>query len=203
LAIAAAFIILARDFKRLLAYSSIEHMGVIALGFGIGGSLGIIGGLLQMVNHALTKSALFFGAGQIYFRMKTRTMDEIKGLSKVMPITSGLWFAAFLAIVGCPPFGIFVSELVILLAGLQAGDLLAVALYLILLAIIFATMLLHASRMVFGEPVKEVQKREGDLGAMVMVLVLLIGVLILGLYLPQGLNDMLEGIAHLFPGGGA
>jgi hydrogenase-4 component F len=203
LAIAAAFIILARDFKRLLAYSSIEHMGVIALGFGIGGSLGIIGGLLQMVNHALTKSALFFGAGQIYFRMKTRTMDEIKGLSKVMPITSGLWFAAFLAIVGCPPFGIFVSELVILWAGLQAGDLLAVALYLILLAIIFATMLLHASRMVFGEPVKEVQKREGDLGAMVMVLVLLIGVLILGLYLPQGLNDMLEGIAHLFPGGGA
>jgi hydrogenase-4 component F len=203
LAIAAAFIILARDYKRLLAYSSIEHMGIIALGFGIGGSLGIIGGLLQMLNHALTKSALFFGAGQVYTRVRTRTMEEIKGLSKVMPITSALWFAAFLAIVGCPPFGIFVSELVILMAGLQAGELVVVSLYLILLAIIFAAMLLHASRMIFGEPAKDVQEREGDLGTVVMLFALLAGALILGLYLPQGLNDMLEGIAHLFPGGGA
>lgn len=203
MAIAAAFIILSRDFKRLLAYSSIEHMGVIALGFGIGGSLGIIGSLLQMINHALTKSALFFGAGQVYARVKTRTMEEIKGLSKTMPITSALWFAAFLAIVGCPPFGIFVSELVILMAGLQAGELLAVSIYLILLAIIFAAMLLHASRMIFGEPTKVVEKREGDIAVVMMLVVLLAGVLILGLYLPQGLNDMLEGIAHLFPGGGA
>ncbi len=203
LAIAAAFIILSRDFKRLLAYSSIEHMGVIALGFGIGGPLGIIGGLLQMINHALTKSALFFGAGQIYFKVKTRTMEEIKGLSKVMPITSALWFACFLAIVGCPPFGIFVSEVVILLAGIQAGDLLAIALYLLLLAIIFATMLYHSSRMVFGEPAKGTQKREADLSAMVLLTALLAGTLVLGLYLPQGLNDMLVSIAHLFPGGGA
>jgi hydrogenase-4 component F len=202
LAIAAAFIIQARDFKRLLAYSSIEHMGVIALGFGIGGTLGIIGGLLQMLNHALTKSALFFGAGQVYARVKTRTIEEIKGLSKVMPITSALWFAAFLAIVGCPPFGIFVSELVILMAGLQAGELLVVSLYLSFLAIIFAAVLYHASKMVFGNPIKEHGRREGDLSAVVLLFALLAGVLILGVYLPHGLNDMLEGIAHLFPGGG-
>jgi hydrogenase-4 component F len=202
MAIAAAFIILAKDFKRLLAYSSIEHMGVIALGFGIGGPLGIIGGLLQMLNHALTKSALFFGAGQVYARTKTRTIEEIRGLSKTMPITSTLWFAGFLAIVGCPPFGIFVSELVILMAGLQAGELLVISLYLVLLAIIFAVVLLRASRMVFGHPPKEQGRREGDLSAILLIVALLAGVLVLGLYLPQGLNDMLEGIARLFPGGG-
>jgi len=201
LAIAAAFIILARDFKRLLAYSSIEHMGVIALGFGIGGTFGIMGALLQMLNHALTKSALFFGAGQVYIRMKTRAMDEIKGLSKVMPLTSAVWFAAFLAIVGCPPFGIFISELVILTAGLQAGDLLVVVLYLLFLAVIFAAMLHHASRMVFGEPSKGLERKEGDLGAILVIMALLAGTLVLGIYLPQGLNGMLEGIAHLFPGG--
>jgi hydrogenase-4 component F len=191
LATAAIFVILAHDYKRLLAYSSIEHMGIIALGFGLGGPFGILGGLLQMMNHAFTKSALFFGAGQVYLGLKTKFM------------TATLWFAAFLAIIGCPPFGIFISETVILFAGIQAGDLLPVALYLILLSIIFAVMLSHAMRMIMGEPLEGAPRREGSAGAAVIVLVLLGAVTVLGLYLPLGLDGMLEGIARLFPGGGA
>ncbi len=79
MAVAAAFIIMARDFKRLLAYSSIEHMGIIAFGFGIGGFLGIFGALLHMLNHALTKCLLFFGAGNLLQKFKTREINRDQG----------------------------------------------------------------------------------------------------------------------------
>ena len=88
------------------------------------------------------------------------------------------------------------------MAGLQAGEFLVVSLYLLFLAIIFAAVLHHASKMLFGQITREQERQEGDPSAIVLLIALLAGALILGLYLPQGLNDMLVGIAHLFPGGG-
>ncbi len=201
LATAAAFIIMSRDYKRMLAYSSIEHMGIIAIGFGFGGFWGIFGALFHMLNHALTKTLLFFGAGNILQKLHTKDIDQVHGLWKALPMTAVLFLGGALAITGCPPFSLFLSEFMVLAGGLGSGDYLAAALYLLLIVIIFAAFMYHVGRMVFGdqdhvEPVKE----KGSVNLAIMS-VLLISVLALGLFMPAFLNDVLNQIVGLFLGG--
>ncbi len=201
---AAAFIILARDYKRMLAYSSIEHMGIIAIGFGFGGFWGIFGALFHMLNHALAKTLLFFGAGNILQKLRTKDIDRVRGLLHVMPVTGALFLGGALAITGSPPFSLFISEFMVLVGGLDSGSGLAAALYLFLLAVIFAAFMYHAGRMVFGEPCDE-DAEKGERGRLPLVLMgaLLAAVLVLGLFIPGELNEVLEQIVRLFPGGGA
>ena len=203
LLVAAAFIILAKDYKRLLAYSSIEHMGIISIGFGLGGYFGIFGGLLHMLNHALTKSMLFFSTGNILLKFKSKLMEDVRGLGKVMPITAIVFFAGALAITGSPPFSVFLSEITILYAGVSQGQFLVVGLLLLFLTIIFGAMVYHVGRMVFGEPSPEVQKGEVTRTGVVVLLVLLAAILITGLIVPDFLANLLNQITALFPGGGA
>ena len=204
LAIAAAYIVMSKDYKRMLAYSSIEHMGIIAIGFGFGGYWGIFGALFHMLNHALTKTLLFFGAGNILQRLRTKDIDQVRGVLKVLPATGALFLGGALAITGCPPFSLFLSEFMVLVGGISSGQDLGVALYLLLLAIVFAAFLFHVGRMVFGEPAEGAGK-EGERSRVDIVLmsVLLITILALGLFLPAFLNDVLQQIVHLFPGGSA
>ena len=201
LAVAAAFIVLAKDYKRLLAYSSIEHMGIIAIGFGIGGFYGIFGALLQMLNHAITKSLLFFGSGQILLKFKTKDMSEVRGASKVMPVTAALFFAGALAITGCPPFSIFLSEFTILYGGLTTGQLLVSGIYLFFLAVIFAAFLYHVGKMVFGEPSQQLPKGEISRICVWVMIILVVITVVLGLFIPTFLNDALTQIVQLFSGG--
>jgi hydrogenase-4 component F len=201
LAVSAAFIILAKDYKRLLAYSSIEHMGIISIGFGIGGFFGIFGALLQMLNHAITKSLLFFGSGQVLLKFKTKDMSEVRGLSKVMPATAALLFAGALAITGCPPFGMFLSEFTILYGGLTTGQLLVSGIYLFFLAIIFAAFMYHVGKMVFGLPSQPLP--QGEISRIcVWAMIFLVAItVVLGVCVPAFLNDALTQIVHLFGGG--
>lgn len=199
--LAACFIIVAKDFKRLLAYSSIEHMGVACLGFGLGGTLGILGGLLHMLNHTLTKVMLFFGAGNILQKYRTRTITEVKGLATVMPITAAFFLLGALAITGSPPFSVFLSELLVLQAGLSSGQYLVSALYLLGLGAVFAGFMYHVIRMVFGEPTEGVAKGEGGLASLGIMTTLVVSLLIIGIFLPEPLMDLLSTIATLFPGG--
>lgn len=201
LAVAAAFIILAKDYKRMLAYSSIEHMGIVAIGFGIGGMFGVIGALLQMLNHAITKCLLFFGSGQVLLKYGTKDMEEVSGMSKVMPATAALFFVGALAITGCPPFGIFLSEFTILYGGLTTGNLLVSGIYLFFLAVIFAAFLHHVGGMVFGEPSRPLPKGEVSRICVWTMIVLAALVLLLGVFIPSFLNDALGQIAHIFTGG--
>lgn len=200
LIVAAAFIIMARDYKRMLAYSSIEHMGIIAVGFGFGGFWGMFGALFHMLNHALTKSLLFFGAGNILQKLKTKDIDQVRGLRKILPVTAILFLGGALAITGCPPFSLFLSEFMIVVGGLASANYLAVAVVLTLLAIIFAAFMYHAGRMVLGEPAEGVSRGEGGRAHLVLMSVLLLGVLFLGLYIPGFLNSALDQIIGLFSG---
>jgi hydrogenase-4 component F len=204
LGIAAAYIVMSKDYKRMLAYSSIEHMGIIAIGFGFGGYWGIFGALFHMLNHALTKTLMFFGAGNMLQRLRTKDIGEVRGVLKVLPATGILFLGGALAITGCPPFSIFLSEFMVLVGGVSSGQHLGVALYLILLAIVFAAFLYHVGRMVFGEPAEGVGK-EGERSKVdiVVMSVLLATVLVLGLYLPAFLNDVIQQIIGLFSGGSA
>ena len=151
---AAVFIIVQVDFKRMLAYSSVEHMGILALGIGVGGAAGL-GALLHTVNHSLTKAMLFLVAGNIIAVYKTKSTSQVRGLLRTLPVSGVLWVAGFLAITGSPPFGPFMSELKILMAAMQ-NHLVASVICLALLAIIFVGMARIVLPMAFG--------RRGDAG---------------------------------------
>jgi len=149
--IAAAFLIRQTDYKRMLAYSSIEHMGILALGVGLGGLAGS-GAMLHAVNHSLTKGLLFLSAGQLLHAYGTKAAPDVRHALQTVPLTGILWLAGFLAITGSPPFGLFLSELTILKGALDAGRWAVAAGYLAALGVIFVAVAQTVLPMVFGRP---------------------------------------------------
>src|SRR5437763_9963354 len=139
MAVAAVFMARQRDFKRMLAYSSVEHVGILVLGVGIGG-LATYGALLHALNNALTKGVLFLSAGNIHRAYASKVTDDVHGALRRVPLSATLFLAGFLAITGSPPFGPFVSEFTIVNAALGSGQVLAAALFLLLLGIVFIGM---------------------------------------------------------------
>lgn len=198
MAVAAVFIVGQSDFKRMLAYSSVEHMGILALGVGLGGLAGF-GALLHAVNHSLTKAMLFLVAGNLLAAYRTKSTTETRGILKLLPWTGVLWLAGFLAITGAPPFGLFVSELTILQGALRTGHALVAAVYLLLLAAIFVGMATIVLPMAYGQPAKEPTGksavptgRREPLWSVFPPAVLGVAVLILGVYVPPQLADLLR-----------
>ncbi|GAB6143831.1 proton-conducting transporter transmembrane domain-containing protein [Desulfocicer niacini] len=210
LAFAAVFIIGQKDFKRMLAYSSVEHMGIIALGLGIGG-MGITGSLFHAVNHSLIKGMLFMTAGNIMSAHQTKTIVDVKGLIYTRPLTAMLWLAGGLAIVGMPPFGTFLSELTILGAMLDSGHFFVAGAYLLALGIIFAAFTAKVLPMIFSPPLDPPQvapgKKEDAPCAEKEPLwsiapLALFGFLsfVLGIYMPPWLSGLLDGISRSLGG---
>ena len=192
LLIAALFIIRQSDYKRLLAYSSVEHMGIVAIGLAFGGPLGMFGALLQMMGHAVAKSLMFFATGMVVLRYETKQVTAVAGVAKVLPFTSGMLILGGLALTGSPPFGIFVSELSILSAGFQGGQVAAALATLVLIAIIFIRFLKPMNEMVFGRPVAELVQGETNLTGMIAMVLSLVLLLSFGLVIPGPLNDLLH-----------
>lgn len=210
LAFAAVFIIGQKDFKRMLAYSSVEHMGIIALGLGIGG-MGITGSMFHAVNHSLIKGMLFMTAGNIMAARQTKTIAEVKGLIYTRPLTAMLWLAGALAIVGMPPFGTFLSELTILGAMLDSGHFFVAGAYLLALGIIFAAFTAKALPMIFSPPDGSSQvtpenklhkpsvKKEPVWSIAPLALFGFLS-LMLGIYMPPWLSGLLDGISRSLGG---
>jgi hydrogenase-4 component F len=150
LLVGALFIVRQNGIKRLMAYSSVEHMGVVALGFGFGGPLGVAGALYHMINHSLNKSLMFFGAGNVMRSYGSKEIRSIHDVWTYFPVQGALWLAGAAAITGAPPFGLFLSELVILRAGFETGYAWAVYAMAVLLIIIFIGFLNHFRSMYFN-----------------------------------------------------
>ena len=148
--VAAVFIVGQTDFKRMLAYSSVEHMGILSLGAGIGGVAGF-GSMLHAVNHSFTKAMLFFAAGNILAVYRTKSTTETRGVLRRLPLSGLVWLAGLLAITGTPPFGPFLSELAILQGMFQAGHPAVAGGYLAALAVIFVSMSAIMLRMVYDQ----------------------------------------------------
>lgn len=186
------------DYKRMLAYSSVEHMGVLALGVGLGGAAAF-GAMLHAVNHSLTKAMLFFLAGNILTAFHTKSTREVRGLTRTLPITGRLWIAGFLAIAGSPPFGLFLSEFTIFRAAVTQHHAGIAAAFLAMLALIFAGMGLIMLRMSQGPPLTDNPHRESwwNIGP---PFVLALSVLILGVYIPSPLNHVLREAARALGG---
>jgi hydrogenase-4 component F len=201
LAVSAGFIIVQKDIKRLLAYSSIEHIGIICVGLGIGGKLGMFGALFHSFNHAMTKSLMFFGAGRIVSHYGRRNMNALRGVIAAMPFTGIVSLLGAFALAGFPPFSIFVSELMIVFAGIRSGRYAAVALTLLFLAVIFAATIYQFSRMMFGHKPKEIQAVGESFGTKAAFLFLLIFIVGLGVAAPFVIEKGIRAAVAVLLGG--
>jgi hydrogenase-4 component F len=150
LAVAALLLIGQRDYKRLLAYSSIEHMGLLALGAAIGGALALVAVLLHILGHGLGKSVLFLSAGRLHQAGGSSRIDAVRGLVARAPLLAGVFALGLLALLGLPPFSLFASELGIARAGFAAGLGWPVAAALVLMLVIVAAVGRHTLRMLLG-----------------------------------------------------
>jgi hydrogenase-4 component F len=150
--VAGLLILVQRNLKRLMAYSSVEHMGIIAIGLGLGGPLGLFGALLHTFNHSVAKSLLFFSAGNVRHNFGTLRMDSISGMARTLPQTSAALVVGSLAIVGLPPFSLFVSEFAILSEAFTQARYLVVGLFLAVLSVVFGGFAYHLLRLLCGEP---------------------------------------------------
>ena len=151
LAIAAFSLVLQRNYKRMLAYSSIEHMGLMCVGLALG-PLGTVAAMLHLLNHTLAKAAMFLLAGRILHRYRTADISRVSGLLQVMPGTGWLFLTGGLALAGMPPFGLFVSKLGVVQAGFAVGRPWLMGAVLALLAVACVGFIAHANRMLYGPP---------------------------------------------------
>ncbi|SFS31614.1 proton-conducting transporter membrane subunit [Saccharopolyspora flava] len=152
LAVAASLLLAQRDYKRMLAYSSIEHLGLVALGAAIGGPAALAAALLHVLGHGLAKGVLFLGAGRVLQLTGTSRIDEVRGLAARQPVLAGAMALGVLALIGLPPFSLFASELGIARAGFSGPLGWATAVALVLVLVIAAALVGHTARMLLGEP---------------------------------------------------
>lgn len=194
---AGLFMVHQRDFKRMLAYSSVEHMGILVLGLGIGGPA-LFGTLLHILTNGLTKGVLFLSSGNIHRAYDSKSTDQVRGLMRRLPLSGTLFLVGFLAITGSPPFGPFVSEFAILNGAFDTGRFLTAGLFLTLLLLVFIGMGRTVFTVVQGKsptPVQSSTYRDGWLTAAPIVALLGL-VLLLGLYIPPPLSSLLNDAVH-------
>ena len=196
LVFAAVSVIKQPDFKRLLAYSSVEHMGLLALGIGIGG-IATFGAMLHLVNNALVKGVLFLAAGNIHRRFDSKRREEVAGAIKVVPISATLFIAGFLAVTGSPPFGLFISEFTILRGVFSTGHFGLGGYILVMLSVIFIGMGSTVLAVTLGPPSPRANrvKYHDSLLTVGPPLLMLLLVLVLGLYLPEPMRRLLTDAA--------
>jgi hydrogenase-4 component F len=190
LAIGAFSLVAQKSYKRMLAYSSIEHTGLTCLGIALGPA-GAFAAMLHLLNHSLTKSALFLLSGRIYRRYGTADVAGVSGLRRAMPATAGLFAAGILAAVGLPPFGMFISEVALVRAGFQSGHYVLMVLVLGLLLLVFVSLVWHLNRMLHGDPPATIERGEPDRAGLVPLAACMAAVVALGLVIPSSLVKLL------------
>jgi hydrogenase-4 component F len=199
LIVSAAFVIGQTDLKRLLAYSSVEHMGILVLALGIGGA-GSYGAALHLVNNGLTKGLTFLAVGNVVLFYRTSEAASIRGVLRRAPWSGVLLIAGLFAVTGSPPFGLFVSEITILGAAVRGGYTWVALVMIVLLAIIFIGMAKMILDVAYGEPREGVEPARETFPLLAGPVGLGLLVLLLGVYLPAPLRLMLAEAARALGG---
>jgi len=190
MAVAGLFMLGQKDFKRMLAYSSVEHMGILMVGLGIG-KAALFGTLFHVMTNASTKGVLFLAAGNIHRVYGGKTTDEVRGALRRLPVSGALFLAGFIAITGSPPFGPFFSEFSILTGAFASGRFLTAGLFLVFLLVVFIGMGKTSLKIVQGElPHGAVPYREPALTILPLLAFMALS-LMLGLYLPPPLRNLI------------
>lgn len=196
MALAGMFMAGQRDFKRMLAYSSVEHMGVLVLGLGLGG-VAIYGAFLHLIYNGLTKCVLFLSAGNIHRSYGSKTIDGVSGAMRRIPASGTLFLFGFLAITGSPPFALFFSEFTILRGSLEGGHFLVAGLFLLFLFVVFVGMGITVLAVVQGRPsatlpATRYRDRFWTVAPVTGCFLLMV---VIGLHLPASLQDLLHSAA--------
>lgn len=197
--IAAVFILAQHDLKRLLAYHSVEHIGIIAIGLGLG-PLGVFAALFHTLNHSVCKTLGFFSAGRIGQIYGTQDMRRIGGSLNANPLWGAGLFGSILALIGVAPFAIFLSELFILKAAAEAGRYAAMAIFLLGTGTVFVGALRHAIDMAWGVKPAAITSGANSVAEWIVVIVPLLLLALLGLWMPAWFIDMLERSAGVLAG---
>jgi hydrogenase-4 component F len=195
-AVACAFMVRQRDYKRLFAYSSIENMGIVAVGVGLGG-VATYGALLHALNHSLCKAGLFFVAGNVLRTFKTTEVHEVRGAYGRIPVSAGLLVALCLAIGGTPPFGPFMSEFMIFKSAIHISGAPFALLFLCCLAIGFLGMSASAFSMVHGEQSRDSSPTREPWPLLAAPSIALACVLVLGVCVPRFIGHAIEQTSRL------
>ncbi|CAG1008773.1 NADH-quinone oxidoreductase subunit M [Phycisphaerales bacterium] len=197
MAVAGAFLVRQRDFKRMLAYSSVEHMGILVLALGLGPA-GAFGALLHMVNNGLVKGVMFLSAGNIHRAFESKSTDEVSGAMRRLPVSGALFLAGFIAVTGSPPFAPFVSEFTILNAALGQGRYVVGGLMLVFLLVVFIGMGATVLAVVQGKPSGRARRTPFHDRPLTILppLVLMACVTVFGLFVPPPLRAMIEDVVR-------
>ncbi len=180
-----------KHYKRLFAYSSIENMGLIAIGVGVGG-IGAAGAVLHIIYHAFTKSLLFMSSGNVFLKYGSTKIASVRGMIQTLPQTSIVLFVAILILIGMPPFGIFASKFAILSGVTNLSVYLLIPL-LIALILVFTGFIRHSTLMLFGEHDKEITIGEHNTMTLIPLYFILIVVVLLSFYLPETIKHLIDG----------
>jgi hydrogenase-4 component F len=201
MALGGVFMVRQRDYKRMLAYSSVEHMGILVLGTAVGGA-GLFGALLHVLNNGFTKAVLFLSAANIHRHFGSKSTEQVHGALRELPASAGLFLVGFLAVTGAPPFGPFLSEFTILRAAVADGRLGLAGAFLALLLLVFVGMGATVLAVVQGEAPAGREQRPGRerIWQVAPIAALLVLVLGLGLWVPEPLESALWSAARFVEG---
>ena len=199
--VAAVFIVAQHDVKRLLAYHSVEHLGIISLGIGLGG-IGCLAGLFHILNHSLCKTLSFFCAGRLGQVYRTHDMRQMTSVVKCSPCWGIGLIGSLLALIGVAPFSLFLSEFMILKGAFDGGSFIAAVVFLAGLGIVFVGALKHVMSMAWEPPASPREPAEASsFFEYALVFGTLAVILVLGLWVPQPLMNVLNSAAHVLGGG--
>src|SRR5665648_891539 len=202
IATAAVFILTQKDYKRLLAYSSIEHMGIIALALGLFTPLSVFAALFHMINHSFTKTMLFLASGSILQKYGTREISKIQGLLKVLPFTGTAFLLGLFAISGTPPFSVFASEFNVFISIFAANNFLLGVVFIFLLALIFVGIAVTLFKVFYRDfNMESLKPGETNIPGAAVTLVLLVIISVSGLYMPDTLKDLITAAQRIIIGG--
>lgn len=189
---AAVFILTQKDYKRLLAYSSIEHMGIIVFAMGIFTPAAVFGALFHMINHSFTKSMLFLASGNVLLKYNTREISKVHGILKLLPVSGPVFLLGLFAIAGTPPFSVFASEWGIMTAAFDGGHYIAGTAFVLLLAVVFMGIALTLFKMFYGNaPSADIKPGEPNVWGCVSIVLLFFVIAVTGFYMPAGVKDLI------------
>ncbi len=194
--VAAVLLIRQASYKRMLAYSSVEHMGLMCLGFGLGAG-GALAAMIHMLGHAAAKSMMFLLSGSILARYHSTRISSVRGLLEAMPWTGGLFLLGGLALLGMPPFGLFTSEVLLFRYGFMADRPWLMGFLLLALLVIFVSSLGYLQRLLYGQAPEKAAGGDLNRAGIVPLALNVLFLLVLGLALPQTLVRLLRQAAEI------
>ena len=190
--VAALIMFNAKNYKRLLAYSSIENAGVMVLGFAFGG-LGVFAAVLHLIYHSCVKVVLFLSSGNLLLKYNSAKIFNIKGALKIIPVTSVLFIIGFLIVTGIPPFGMFMTKLYVFSSGMKEYPIVSL-IALFFLALVFVSFLKYITTMFFGDKPDNIEKGENNIWLLIPQIFLVVVIIILSFYLPPFLHTLINNV---------